>query len=407
MLGKRSVRFGVWMSASATPPGITAPSTPRKSRVTLRGGYRARSLFRDSAVPRLLCPGRRRKCSNRFRTSFGIRSSLTKMTNHRCTTLAILALLLGRFTSGAAVDLVSITYSPDITVVLGSRVVVDGEVVRERSDGFTQRLIAGGPSDVDAFHRFADGSVLLSLEASTVANGRFASPADILAFGSGGVQTVLDSRSLGVPVGANADAVSIEPVTDALLISFDITVKLGDTVFADEDVIRFNGQSFSMYFDASAAGIAEGLDLDGVHAEHGLLLVSFDGSGRAGGVHFDDEDVLEYDEQAGSWSLAYDGSARFDGWKPGDLDALFAVVEQDEPPPPVQPEGDLDGDFDVDQADFQILSRSLGLCAGDQGFAPAADYDQDGCVTSADSDRWFDHFVTFLIQQILSNGVLQ
>ncbi len=52
------------------------------------------------------------------------------MTNHRCTTLAILALLLGRFTSGAAVDLVSITYSPDITVVLGSRVVVDGEVVR-------------------------------------------------------------------------------------------------------------------------------------------------------------------------------------------------------------------------------------------------------------------------------------
>ena len=268
-------------------------------------------------------------------------------------------------------------------------------------------MIAGGPSDVDAFHRFADGSVLLSLEASTVANGRFASPADILAFGSGGVQTVLDSRSLGVPVGANADAVSIEPVTDALLISFDITVKLGDTVFADEDVIRFNGQSFSMYFDASAAGIAEGLDLDGVHAEPGLLLVSFDGSGHAGGVHFDDEDVLEYDGQSGSWSLAYDGSARFDGWKPGDLDALFAVVEQDEPPPPVQPEGDLDGDFDVDQADFQILSRSLGLCAGDQGFAPAADYDQDGCVTSADSDRWFDHFVTFLIQQILSNGVLQ
>ena len=329
------------------------------------------------------------------------------MTNYRCTTLAILALLLGRFTFGAAVDLVSVTYSPDITVLLGSRVVFDGEVVRERSDGFRRRLIAGGASDVDAFHRFADGSVLLSLEASTVANGRFARPADILAFGSGGVQTVLDSRSLGVPLGANADAVSIEPATDALLISFDITVKLGDTVFADEDVILFNGQSFSMYFDASAAGIAEGLDLDGVHAEHGLLLVSFDGSGRAGSVHFDDEDVLEYDEQAGSWSLAYDGSARFDGWKPGDLDALFAVVQQDEPPPPVQPEGDLDGDFDVDQADYRILSRSLGLCAGDQGFAPAADYDQDGCVTQADADIWFDHFVTFLIQQILSNGVLQ
>ncbi len=332
------------------------------------------------------------------------------MTNHRCAALAVPALLLGLFTSGVAADLVSITYSPDITVLLGSRVVVDEEVVREDSDGFRRRLIAGSANDIDAFHRFADGSALFSFDVSTVANGQFARPADILAVGSGGVQTVLNSRNLGVPLGANADAVSLEPGTNALLISFDITVKLGDTVFADEDVIRFNGQSFSMYFDASAAGIAEGLDLDGVHAEPGLLLVSFDGSGHAGGVHFDDEDVLEYDGQSGSWSLAYDGSARFDGWKPGDLDALFAVVEQEEPPPPPPPPpvpGDLDGDLDVDQADFRILSQSMGLCSGDLGFAATADYDQDGCVTPADSERWFDHFVTFLIQQILSNGVLQ
>ena len=69
--------------------------------------------------------------------------------------------------------------------------------------------------------------------------------------------------------------------------------------------------------------------------------------------------------------------------------------------------GDLDNDSDVDQADFQILARSMGSCTGDEGFAPAADFDQDGCVTPADADIWFDHFTTFLILQILSNGVLQ
>ncbi len=138
--------------------------------------------------------------------------------------------------------------------------------------------------------------------------------------------------------------------------------------------------------------------------------MSFDGSGRVGNVSFDDEDVLEYDGQ--TWRLAYDGSERFEGWKPGDLDALYVVVEQDEPPPPPPPPpqevlGDLDRDGDVDQADFQILTQSMGFCAGDEGFASAADFDEDGCVTPADSDIWFDHFVTFLIQQILSNGVLQ
>jgi hypothetical protein len=109
------------------------------------------------------------------------------MTNIRFTQFIVAALLLGRLTSAAAADLESVTYSPDITVLLGSRTVVDHEVVRERGGNFQRRLIAGRSNDVDAFYRFDDGSVLFSLEVATVANGQFARPGDILSADSQGV----------------------------------------------------------------------------------------------------------------------------------------------------------------------------------------------------------------------------
>ena len=334
------------------------------------------------------------------------------MTNIRFTQFCAAAFLLARLTFAAAADLESLSYSPDVTVLLGSRTVVDHEVVRERGGNLQRRLIAGSANDVDAFYRFDDGSALFSLGVATVANGLFVRPGDILKASSDGVETVLDSRELGLPEGANVDAVSAVPgEPNFLALSFDITVKLDGQVFSDEDIIVFGPNGFSMGVDSSDAGIDEGLDLDALHVESvapTLLYVSFDSSSRVGNVSFDDEDVLEYDGQ--TWRLAYDGSERFEGWKPGDLDALYVVVEQDEPPPPppaVQVLGDLDNDGDVDQGDFLILTRSMGSCAGDEGVAPAADLDQDGCVTPADSDIWFDHFVTFLIQQIFSNGVLQ
>jgi hypothetical protein len=54
--------------------------------------------------------------------------------------------------------------------------------------------------------------------------------------------------------------------------------------------------------------------------------------------------------------------------------------------------GDLDGDGDVDQADYAVFRTTLGKCKGAPGFSAAADYDGDGCVTLADYRIWYGYF---------------
>ena len=54
--------------------------------------------------------------------------------------------------------------------------------------------------------------------------------------------------------------------------------------------------------------------------------------------------------------------------------------------------GDLDGDGDVDSADYMVFRSTLGKCAGDAGFNSAADYDGDGCITYADYRIWYGYF---------------
>ncbi len=49
---------------------------------------------------------------------------------------------------------------------------------------------------------------------------------------------------------------------------------------------------------------------------------------------------------------------------------------------------DLDGDGDVDAADRVIFMASLNKCKGQVGFNPDADYDNDGCVTLVDYQKW-------------------
>ena len=109
---------------------------------------------------------------------------------------------------------------------------------------------------------------------------------------------------------------------------------LGGVVFDDADVALVNVPSapvpVTKAFDAAAAGIALGLDLDAVYREpDGSLLVSFDGTGSAGGIVFADEDLVRVAAGTGTLSLAYDGDANHSGWQAADLDAASAIDDAD------------------------------------------------------------------------------
>ncbi len=233
--------------------------------------------------------------------------------------------------AGATVVLNSAIVSPDITVDL-SGTTLDDQLVGDDDLSGTVVAVTIGPladaTDVNAYYLESGTSdELFSLDVTADLGGLIAYPGDVVRF-DGAIYTLkFDASAEGVPDGTMTDAVAI--VGSDLLLSFDTTVTLAGNTYDDEDLVRFDGSAFTLFFDGSAQGVASGLDLDAAHyfESVSLLALSFDGSGALGGVVFDDEDVLEYDAGSGSWSITYDGSAQHTGWHGSDLDAVHLVPE--------------------------------------------------------------------------------
>lgn len=239
-----------------------------------------------------------------------------------------------------ATPLESIRYSPDVTVALGAATVDDDGVASDNLLGGVAPVPVGTippEAALDGYHLLPNGHQLLSFE-TTVAlpGGITARPADVVRFDGTAYTLEFDAAARGVPPGVDVDAIGAAENGD-LLLSFDVSVTLSGVTFDDEDVARFDGVSFTSFFDGGAAGVDPALDLDALdYLCDGHLLLSFDGSGVVGGVAFDDEDLLEYDPAASTWELAYDGSAEHAAWVPADLSNVQAKVAG-APPLEVQP----------------------------------------------------------------------
>jgi hypothetical protein len=231
-------------------------------------------------------------------------------------------------TSQAATPLGSASVSSDVSVELSATTFDDEDVAVDNLLGVVVPTPLGAipaNADVTAYHLLSNGDQLFSLDTAVTLPGPLtAEHGDVVRYDGVSYSLEFDASAEGVPNGVVTNAVS-QDGSGNLLLSFDITVDLGALTVDDEDLVGFDGANFSSVFDGSAAGVPDALDLDGAHdLGNGNLGLSFDGSGQLGGVDFDDEDVLEYDPSgATTWSLAYDGSALHSGWGGGaDLDAV-------------------------------------------------------------------------------------
>ena len=228
----------------------------------------------------------------------------------------------------------NVDLTPDVTVTLDSQTIDDEDVAADDVLGGTITPVALGAlpeaSDVSAYHAFGPGQFLLTFDTAVdLPGGVFAEAADVVRYDGATYSIEFDASSAGVPPGARADAVS-RTTAGNLLLSFDTTVSLSSTTFDDEDLIEFDGATFTSRFDGSAAGIDPALDLDGAHffPGSGFLALSFDGSGSVGGVAFDDEDVLEYDTSGPTWEMAWDTTVERPEWTPGaDVNGVHLVPE--------------------------------------------------------------------------------
>ncbi|MEM7355966.1 MAG: hypothetical protein AAF657_34435, partial [Acidobacteriota bacterium] len=117
-----------------------------------------------------------------------------------------------------------------------------------------------------------------------------------------------------------------------LLLSFDRTLDLPGGPYTDQDLVRWNGTTFSLALDGDAFGIPEAVGIDAAHhLLSGDLLLSFDTAGSVGGVAFADEDVLELRRIPASWELVYDSATLLRAWARANLEALSATQRPDTP----------------------------------------------------------------------------
>jgi hypothetical protein len=246
----------------------------------------------------------------------------------------LLAAALMPRAAAALTPIDSADLSPDITVTLDSQTITDEDVASDNlTSGTITKALLGTlteASDLSAYHALGGGSHLFSFDITVaLAGGVTAHPGDVVRWDGASYTLEFDASAESVPDGVRTDAVTMSAGGN-LVLSFDTTVALDGSTYFDEDLVEFDGASFSSFFDGSAAGLDSALDIDGAHVfgSTGKIALSFDISGSVGGVNFDDEDVLEYDATGPTWEMAWDASVQRPEWEAGaDVNAVYFVPE--------------------------------------------------------------------------------
>lgn len=154
----------------------------------------------------------------------------------------------------------------------------------------------------------------------------FSRVADVTALGAAGT-------GLNLPGVANVDGLVFVDATHFYVSFAAATTTIArpgpDLVVEDEDIVYFDGSSWSLYFDATAAGLgaAGGLDIDAFDILAGTLYFSTVGTALPPGATGpgDDSDIYRWNGGS-SFTKVFDGSAN--GLPPNaDIDALQVVDE--------------------------------------------------------------------------------
>jgi outer membrane protein assembly factor BamB len=262
--------------------------------------------------------------------------------NMRPTTPWLLIPLLALFMQGVAAQspLLSVYVSSDIdtrTYVddaeIGTWVGTDKHLFiwKASSDNDQEAPFFDEPAtegmDIVGYHREPR---LYVIDTATNLGGTLVRASDVAS--DGGVlsdPTILfDGRANALPAGVNIDAVTIDPDTGDLVLSFDRSVG-ASPLFRRADLVRWNGSVYQHYFQGTMLPVAA--DINGAHIlDSGNILMTFESGimvpGSGGSFYVRDDQVVEFDPDTGLFVLqsAVDLNTH-PAWRRAGFDALAAI----------------------------------------------------------------------------------
>lgn len=138
---------------------------------------------------------------------------------------------------------------------------------------------------------------------------------------------IFDGSANALPAGVNIDAVTVDPDTGDVVLSFDRSVG-GSPLFRRGDLVRWTGSVYEIYFQASM--LSPRADINGAHIlESGNILMTFESGlsvpGESGTFYVRDDEVVEYDADAGWFYPAAVDFNVHPSWTRAGFDALAAV----------------------------------------------------------------------------------
>ncbi len=226
----------------------------------------------------------------------------------------------GRARAGAAFALVLLAAPPlaravsyylvtDVPATLGGTDHTTSQILRSDSAVYTVALDLGGDdAQLSGLHRRTDGVWLLSNSTPFFLGATAVTTRDVVAFDGTTFSVYFNGVAAGIPEYARIDALFLDS-GGSLVFSFDVPVNLGGVEYSASDLVRFSGGSFSIFWDAEAAGVPPDANVVGADRDSaGKLVLAFDVPTSLAGVDFFPGQLVQWNGGTSFGNYFMDGS---------------------------------------------------------------------------------------------------